>query len=67
VLESVLHWAGVVDELEFAKVLLNWCKHGYPELGDHIGRGVRGILAKVLLIVVSWKLRLVNLKLILYI
>jgi hypothetical protein len=46
-LETVLSWAGVVDELEFAKVLVTWCKHGFPELGDSVGRGVRGTLAKV--------------------
>ena len=49
ILENVIHWAGVVDELEFAKSLLNWCKHGFPELGDTVGRGVRGVLAKVML------------------
>ena len=47
ILENILHWAGVVDELEFAKSLLTWCKHGFPELGDTVGRGVRGVLAKV--------------------
>ncbi|XP_032238981.1 uncharacterized protein LOC5513573 isoform X2 [Nematostella vectensis] len=46
-LDNVLSWAGVVDELEFAKTLLSWCKHGFPELGDTVGRGVRGLLAKV--------------------
>ncbi|KAG8191565.1 hypothetical protein JTE90_021170 [Oedothorax gibbosus] len=33
VLESLLHWAGVVDELEFAKRLVIWKKSGFPELG----------------------------------
>ena len=47
ILENIIHWAGVVDELEFAKSLLAWCKHGFPELGDTVGRGVRGVLAKV--------------------
>lgn len=47
ILENILHWAGVVDELEFAKSLLTWCKHGFPELGDTVGRGVRGVIAKV--------------------
>lgn len=47
ILENIIHWAGVVDELEFAKSVLNWCKHGFPELGDTVGRGVRGVLAKV--------------------
>lgn len=47
ILENILHWAGVVDELEFAKNLLTWCKYGFPELGDTVGRGVRGVIAKV--------------------
>lgn len=47
ILENILHWAGVVDELEFAKSLLTWCKYGFPELGDTVGRGVRGVIAKV--------------------
>lgn len=48
IVENIIHWAGVVDELEFAKSLLTWCKHGFPELGDTVGRGVRGVLAKVI-------------------
>ena len=48
ILENIIRWAGVVDELEFAKSLLTWCKHGFPELGDTVGRGVRGVLAKVI-------------------
>lgn len=47
ILENILHWAGVVDELEFAKSLLTWCKYGFPELEDTVGRGVRGVIAKV--------------------
>lgn len=34
VLESLLQWAGVVDELEFAKRLVSWKKSGIPELGS---------------------------------
>lgn len=37
VLDSVLAWAGVVDELDFAKRLKDWCQRGYPELGDSEG------------------------------
>ncbi|XP_068718826.1 uncharacterized protein [Montipora capricornis] len=47
ILENIICWAGVVDELEFAKSLLDWCKHGFPELGDTVARGVRGVLAKI--------------------
>lgn len=36
-LDSVLAWAGVVDELDFAKRLKDWCQRGYPELGDSEG------------------------------
>lgn len=32
-LESLLQWAGVVDELEFAKRLISWKRSGIPELG----------------------------------
>ncbi|XP_015913747.2 uncharacterized protein [Parasteatoda tepidariorum] len=32
VLDSLLQWAGVVDELEFAKHLITWKKSGIPEL-----------------------------------
>lgn len=37
VLDSLLRWAGVVDELDFAKRLLSWKRSGFPELGDHEG------------------------------
>ncbi|CAL1266821.1 unnamed protein product [Larinioides sclopetarius] len=33
VLDSLLQWAGVVDELEFAKRLVSWKRSGIPELG----------------------------------
>ncbi|GFY57586.1 uncharacterized protein TNIN_139951 [Trichonephila inaurata madagascariensis] len=33
VLDSLLQWAGVVDELEFAKHLVSWKRSGIPELG----------------------------------
>ncbi|XP_054718056.1 uncharacterized protein LOC129227505 [Uloborus diversus] len=32
VLDSLLQWAGVVDELEFAKHLILWKKNGIPEI-----------------------------------
>ncbi|KAK3101046.1 hypothetical protein FSP39_000557 [Pinctada imbricata] len=37
VLDSLIAWAGVIDELDFAKRLQNWCKSGFPELGDNEG------------------------------
>lgn len=37
VLDSVISWGGVVDELDFAKRLSHWCQKGFPELGDTEG------------------------------
>ena len=37
VLDSILRWGGVVDELDFAKRLQAWYNHGFPELGDSEG------------------------------
>ncbi|XP_038061328.1 uncharacterized protein LOC119732034 [Patiria miniata] len=49
VLDSILHWAGVVDELDFAKRLSDWSQHGFPELGDKQGiSGFSNTIAKVL-------------------
>lgn len=36
-IDSVISWAGVVDELDFAKRLVDWNNHGFPELGDATG------------------------------
>ena len=36
-LESLNHWGGVVDELDFAVRLSNWCSHGFHELNDTTG------------------------------
>lgn len=33
----MISWAGVVDELDFAKRLVHWCERGFPELGDSEG------------------------------
>ncbi|KAI8504075.1 hypothetical protein Bbelb_181430 [Branchiostoma belcheri] len=33
-LESLLKWGGVVDELDFAQQLETYCREGFPELGD---------------------------------
>ncbi|XP_072027621.1 uncharacterized protein [Amphiura filiformis] len=49
VLDSILQWAGVVDELDFAKRLHHWGHHGYPELGDTGGNmEFSNTIAKVL-------------------
>ncbi|ESO91419.1 hypothetical protein LOTGIDRAFT_228841 [Lottia gigantea] len=34
VLDSIISWAGVVDELDFAKRLYHWYRYGFSELGD---------------------------------
>lgn len=34
VMDSVLHWAGMVDELDFAERLLYWKNHGYSDLDE---------------------------------
>ena len=48
VLDSILHWAGVVDELDFAKRLQHWTQHGFLELGDKQGiNGFSNTIAKV--------------------
>ncbi|XP_048739714.2 uncharacterized protein LOC125654015 [Ostrea edulis] len=47
VLDSVLAWAGVVDELDFAKRLKDWCQRGYPELGDNEGIVLSSTIQKV--------------------
>ncbi|XP_003730245.1 uncharacterized protein LOC100888319 [Strongylocentrotus purpuratus] len=48
-LDSILQWAGVVDELDFAKRLAHWYNHGFPELGDTKGfEGFSNTVAKVI-------------------
>ncbi|KAI0226268.1 hypothetical protein LSAT2_023115 [Lamellibrachia satsuma] len=37
VLESLICWAGVADELDFAKNLQEWSSNGFRELGDKDG------------------------------
>ncbi|KAH9505046.1 hypothetical protein Btru_061501 [Bulinus truncatus] len=37
VMESLVSWAGVVDELEFARRLQSWSIQGFKELGDAVG------------------------------
>ncbi|XP_050413834.1 uncharacterized protein LOC126828227 [Patella vulgata] len=37
VLDSIISWAGVVDELDFSKRLLNWYQNGFTDLGDTEG------------------------------
>jgi len=47
VLDSLINWAGVVDELDFAKRLSAWSEHGFPELGDTSGILVSSTITQV--------------------
>lgn len=47
ILDSLLLWGGVVDELDFAARLSQWSKHGFPELGDTVGWGIGRTVGKV--------------------
>ncbi|GFO28831.1 plant intracellular ras-group-related lrr protein 1 [Plakobranchus ocellatus] len=47
-LESLVNWAGVVDELEFARRLQAWAHHGFPELGDSASIVTSEVLREVL-------------------
>ncbi|XP_062503400.1 ADP-ribosylarginine hydrolase Tri1-like isoform X2 [Corticium candelabrum] len=46
ILDSLLLWGGVVDELDFAARLSQWSKHGFPELGDTVGWGIGRTVGK---------------------
>ena len=47
VLESIVNWAGVIDELDFAKRLHEWSNCGFRELGDRDGFVVSNTITKV--------------------
>nr|XP_006823529.1 PREDICTED: uncharacterized protein LOC100377592 [Saccoglossus kowalevskii] len=47
VLDSIVAWAGVMDELDFAQRLSYWCYHGFAELGDYGPNLVCNTIAKV--------------------
>ena len=47
VLDSLINWAGVVDELDFAKRLSAWSKHGFKELGDSAGILISSAISQV--------------------
>ena len=36
-LDCIISWAGVVDELDFARRIHNWILKGFTELGDSEG------------------------------
>lgn len=40
ILQMINDCGGVVDKLDFAKRLLNWKRHGFPEFGDFGGMGI---------------------------
>ncbi|XP_064639249.1 uncharacterized protein YegU-like [Lineus longissimus] len=39
---------GKIDQLDFAHRIVQWCKHGYQELGDHVGYGIGSTTDRVL-------------------
>eukprot|EP00117_Sycon_ciliatum_P026422 scpid4648/ scgid21691/ Uncharacterized protein MJ1187 len=47
ILQSLVQWAGVVDEVDFAKRLKHWCDKGFPELGDAMGQGIGATVGRV--------------------
>ncbi len=47
ILDSVLSWGGVVDELDVARRLASWNKSGFPELGETKGPDFKGLFGKV--------------------
>ncbi len=50
VLDSLVHWAGVTDELDFAKRLSTWSSEGFPELDDTEGFVVSNTITKVIFV-----------------
>ena len=46
-LESLISWAGVADELDFAKSLQEWSSNGFKELGDRDGFYVCDVISQV--------------------
>ena len=48
VLESLICWAGVADELDFAKRLQEWSRNGFKELGDRDGFYVCDTISQVI-------------------
>lgn len=47
ILQSVLANKGRVDERDFARRLLDWSNHGFPELGDQSGWGLGATIGQV--------------------
>jgi len=48
ILQSVLGNKGRVDDRDFARRLLDWSNHGFPELGDTCGWGLGATIGKVI-------------------
>lgn len=46
-LDSIINWGGVVDELDFAKRLSCWNSRGFPELGDTAGITISSTIQQV--------------------
>ena len=48
VLDSLVNWGGVVDELEFSRRLSAWVEHGFTELGDSVGVVTSDVIKEVI-------------------
>jgi len=48
ILNCIIKDFGEVNEKNFAEELQNWSRHGFPELGDMIGRGIGVTIGSVL-------------------
>ena len=48
ILDSIISWSGVIDELDVARRLVSWNKSGFPELGEIRGPDFKGLFGKVL-------------------
>ncbi|XP_028397812.1 protein lap1-like [Dendronephthya gigantea] len=48
ILDSILSWGGVVDELDVARRLASWNKNGFSELGEIKGPDFKGLFGKIL-------------------
>jgi hypothetical protein len=46
ILDSLLLWGGVIDEIDFADRLSQWARSGFSELGDSVGWGIGRTVGK---------------------
>lgn len=51
ILDSILSWGGVVDELDIARRFVSWNENGFLELGETRGPKFKGVFGKVQLLI----------------